>query len=216
MKEVPTGQAAGRAGLKFQSELQGWGYNGGSAEDAQSNSNIDFGYIGGFPDGKAPVPGTGMYITFNPQVAASTPGDAYGLGTLILRMLLTDQTLGSSRWELTCQVRTWVECTTTANHAGSEQCYRSTRSGFDVTDSNVAFDQWLVSDHGWGVQSTTRIEGTPRTIQIVIQGSPEMDPAQGIINLKAETNAEVHINKADGADDYGLPQNSTDRQPIEK
>ncbi len=197
--EIPhQGPPAGRAGLKFVTNVGGWGYNGTDSEDGMSDSNVDLGYIGGFPDGKAPLPGSGAYITFNPFISGATDGETYGIGTLIFQFLMTDKTQGKSRWELTCEIRTWVEVTG-AFDTLLQQGYWSANAGFDATDSLRTYSETLAALQGQGAATTKHLEGLPRTIHLVIDGSPDADPAFAEVNLRAEAECDLHIGPFDGS-----------------
>ncbi len=199
VREIPTSHAAGRAGLSFQTGLSGFGYSGGSAEDAQSDAIVDLGFLGGFPDGKAPVPGTGAYIGFNPYASCSEAGDAYGIGSLYFQLALTDKTAGQSRWEVTCEITSWVWVTGSCDSLELCNSYWSATAGFDMTDANSAYEQTLVTQRGYRPMTTTMESGPAQTVTMVIQGSPETDPAQAVMNLKTEAEATARAEGLDGS-----------------
>lgn len=193
VKEVPIGAPAGRAGLKYQTGLSGFGFSGGSAEDADSDANIDLGFLGGFPDGNAPLVGSGAYISFNPFASCSLPGDAFGIGSLYFEMAMTDRTQGSSRWEITCEITSWVKVEATFEGLDPQISYWSATAGFDLTDSNTAFDETLITRGGVRPDTSHVYYGPIRVVTLVIAGSPDQDPAQGVVNLRAEAESAVQL-----------------------
>jgi hypothetical protein len=204
VREIPSGQASGRSGLSFQYAIDGYGFSGGSAADADSDINIDIGYIGAFPDGKAPVQGSGLKLTFNPYASATQTGDAYGIGSLWLRNTFTDKTGGKSRWEIECQITTWVKCDVEPSFGGIDLSFWRAASGFDMTDSDQAFEQWIVTDEGFTPTTTARQDGPTRFVKIVIDGNPGEDPAIATLNLRTEAEATVRHNGLLNGPVYGF------------
>lgn len=194
VREIPDGQASGRSGLSFQYAVDAYGFSGGTAADADSDINIDIGYIGAFPDGKAPVPGSGLKLTFNPYASATEPGDAYGIGALWLRNTFTDKTGGKSRWEIECQITTWVKCDVEPTSGGIDLSFWRASAGFDVTDSDKSFERWVVSDEGFMPTTTSRLDGPTQFVKIVIDGNPGDDAAVAVLNLRTEAEATVRHN----------------------
>jgi hypothetical protein len=194
VREIPSGQASGRNGLSFQYAVDAYGFSGGSAADADSDINIDIGYIGAFPDGKAPVPGSGLKLTFNPYASATEMGDAFGIGALWLRNTFTDKTGGNSRWEIECQISTWVKCDVVPMNGEINLSFWRALAGFDVTDSEKSFEQWVVTDEGFMPTTTARKDGPTQFVKIVIDGNPGEDPAIAVLNLRTEAEATVRHN----------------------
>lgn len=191
IREIPNGQPSGRSGLSYQTFIDAYGFTGGSAADADSDVNIDLGYIGGFPDGKAPLPGSGMWIKFNPYATCTSEGDAFGIGALWLRHTLTDKTNGKSRWEIDCQVTTWVQCQADPCAGEIDTSFWRAQSGLDLTDSEQVYERWIVQDQGFMPQTGPKREGPTQYFTIVIDGTPGEDPATAVLNLRTEAEATV-------------------------
>ncbi|GMV24488.1 MAG: hypothetical protein AMXMBFR58_05190 [Phycisphaerae bacterium] len=198
----------GRAGLQYKTSLAGFGFTGGTSADADSDANVDLGYIGGFPDGKAPLPGSGMYIAFNPVASCSEEGNAMGIGNLILSMVLTDTTAGQSTWSITARLQARITVETTSPTGGMNTVYWSTLAGFDVTDFDSAYEFNLLYENGRQTNFSYSKVSQPLTLHLQIRGRPDADPAEAVVNLKTEAEASVRVGPLleppDG--DHGPPE----------
>lgn len=203
VREIPKAAPAGRTGLKFQTALSGFGFTGGSAADADSDVNVDLGYLGGFPDGNAPLPGQGVYVGFNPYASCSELGDAFGIGALYFQVALTDKTKGASSWEITCEVSTWIMVESTYDGVEASSTRWAGLAGFDVTDSFSAYECIPVQHTGVRPGTSEVRYGPKQVVTLIISGSPDMDPAAAVVNLRAEAEASVKLGGESGTFSQG-------------
>jgi VCBS repeat-containing protein len=193
VQEITTGTPAGRTGLGFVSQISGSGFTGGTSADGVKSADVNFGFIGGFPDGNAPLIGSGLFLGFNPMASASLQGDAFGIGTLFLNLALTDRTNAASSWLITAEIKSYVELAGTIGNIATDTGIGMASVAYDATDSLGSVSETTVNETRTSPLNLTRIDGPTRTISLQISGTPDADPAQALINLRVEAESRVEI-----------------------
>lgn len=99
--EDAPGTQVGRTGLLFTATLGGGGYVGGDAPDSIATGNLGFGFDGGFPDGFAPVNGSGLHLSYEAIAGSSLAGTSLSTGLLFYKLSFKNVT-ETSIYTLTC------------------------------------------------------------------------------------------------------------------